>query len=48
MTEGAVAWLLYKAIVTTVEVSSPTVGADVGHLFSDDMNQDQGNTNDNG
>jgi hypothetical protein len=48
MTEGAVAWLLYKAIVTTVEVSSPTVGADVGHLFSDDMNQEQGNTNDNG
>jgi hypothetical protein len=28
--EGATAWLLYEAIVTTVEVSSPEVGANVG------------------
>jgi hypothetical protein len=31
--EGATAWLLYEAIVTIVEVSSPEVGANVGHLF---------------
>jgi hypothetical protein len=48
MTEGATAWLLYEAIVTTVEVSSPEVGANVGHLFSNAMNQEQGNTSDNG
>jgi hypothetical protein len=45
VTEGASAWLLYEAIVTTVEVSSPEVGANVVHLFSDDMNQEQDNTN---
>jgi hypothetical protein len=28
--EGATAWLLYEAIVTTVEVSSPEVGSNVG------------------
>jgi hypothetical protein len=28
--EGATAWLLCEAIVTTVEVSSPEVGANVG------------------
>jgi hypothetical protein len=39
------AWLLYEAIVTTVEVSSPEVGANVGHLFSKAMDQEQGNTN---
>jgi hypothetical protein len=39
---------LYEAIVTTVEVSSPEVGANVGHLFSKAMNQEQGNTNVNG
>jgi hypothetical protein len=33
MAEGAVAWLLCEAIVTTVEVSSPKVGANVG-LYS--------------
>jgi hypothetical protein len=48
VTEGAAAWLLYEAIVTTVEVSSPEVGANVGHLFSDAMNQEQGNTSVNG
>jgi hypothetical protein len=36
---------LYEAIVTTVEVSSPQVGANVGHLFSKASNQEQGNTN---
>jgi hypothetical protein len=34
VTEGATAWSLYEAIVTAVEVSSPEVGANVGHLFS--------------
>jgi hypothetical protein len=48
VTEGATTWLLYEAIVTTVEVSSPEVGANVGHLFSKAMNQEQGNTNVNG
>jgi hypothetical protein len=28
--EGATTWLLYEAIVTKVEVSSPEVGANVG------------------
>jgi hypothetical protein len=45
VTEGASAWLLFEAIITTVEVSSPEVGANVGHLFSKSMNQEQGNTN---
>jgi hypothetical protein len=35
VTEGASAWSLYEAIVTIVDVSSPEVGANVGHLFSD-------------
>jgi hypothetical protein len=48
VTEGAIAWLLYKAIVTIVEVSSPEVGTNVGHLFSTAMNKEQGNTNVNG
>jgi hypothetical protein len=43
--EAATAWLLYEAIVTTVEVSSPEVGANVGHLFSKAIDQEQGNTN---
>jgi hypothetical protein len=30
MAEGAIAWLLCEAIVATVEVSSPEVGANVG------------------
>jgi hypothetical protein len=29
-------------------VCSPEVGANVGHLFSNAMNQEQGNTNVNG
>jgi hypothetical protein len=48
VTEGAMAWLLNEAIVTTVEVSSPEVSANVGHLFSKAINQEQGNTNVNG
>jgi hypothetical protein len=36
--EGATAWLLNEAIVSTVEVSSPEVGANVGDLFSNAMN----------
>jgi hypothetical protein len=35
--EGATAWLLNEAIVSTVEVSSPEVGANVGDLFSNTM-----------
>jgi hypothetical protein len=42
--EDATAWLLCEAIVIVVEVSSPEVGANVGHLFSDAINQEQGNT----
>jgi hypothetical protein len=38
-------WSLLEAIVTTVEVSSPEVGANVGHLFSKATNQEQGNIN---
>jgi hypothetical protein len=37
VTEGATAWLLNKAIVSTMEVSSPEVGANVGDLFSNAM-----------
>jgi hypothetical protein len=35
--EGATTWLLNEAIVSTVEVSSPKVGANVGDLFSNAM-----------
>jgi hypothetical protein len=42
--KGATAWLPCEAIVTVVEVSSPEVGANVDHLFSNAMNQEQGNT----
>jgi hypothetical protein len=42
--EDATTWLLCEAIVIVVEVSSPEVGANVGHLFSDVLNQEQGNT----
>jgi hypothetical protein len=37
MTEGATARLLNEAIVSTVEVSSPEVGTNVGDLFSNAM-----------
>jgi hypothetical protein len=42
--EGTFAWLPCEAIVAVVEVSSPTVGANVGYLFSNAKDQDQGNT----
>jgi hypothetical protein len=38
--EGAAAWLLCEAIITVVEVSSPEVGANVGHLFSNPISQE--------
>jgi hypothetical protein len=46
--EGATTWLLCKAIVAVVEVSSEEVGANVVHLFSNAINQEQGNTIING
>jgi hypothetical protein len=42
--EGATAWLLCEAIAAVVELSSPEVGANVVHLLSNAMNQEQGNT----
>jgi hypothetical protein len=42
--EGAIAWLPCEAIIVVVEGSSPEVGTNVGHLFSNDVNQEQGNT----
>jgi hypothetical protein len=42
--EGATSWLPCEAIISIVEVSSPEVGANVGHLFSNVVNQEQGNT----
>jgi hypothetical protein len=42
--EGATIWVLCEAIVTVVEVSLPEVGANVGHMFSNDVNQEQGKT----
>jgi hypothetical protein len=42
--EVASASLLNEAISSTVEVSSPEVDANVGDLFSNAMNQEQGNT----
>jgi hypothetical protein len=41
--EGAKAWLPCEAIVAIVEVSSPEVDANVGHLFSNAIYQEQGN-----
>jgi hypothetical protein len=42
--EGATSWLHCKVIIAIVEVSSPEVGANVVHLFSNVVNQEQGNT----
>jgi hypothetical protein len=36
-------WLPYRAIVIVVEVSTPVVGANVGHLFSNAIDQEQDN-----
>jgi hypothetical protein len=41
-------WLLCKAIITVVELSSTEVGVNVGYLFSNAINQEQGNTIVNG
>jgi hypothetical protein len=41
--EGAMALIPCEVIVAVVEVSSPKVGANVGHLFSSTVNQEQGN-----
>jgi hypothetical protein len=42
--EATLAWVLDEAISSKVEVSSLEVGANVGDLFSNVMNQEQGNT----
>jgi hypothetical protein len=42
--EGATAWLPCETIIEVVEMSSPEVGANVGHLSSNAVNQEQGNT----
>jgi hypothetical protein len=42
--EGTTAWLPCEAIVAVVEVSSPEVGTNVGHLFSNVVDEEQGNT----
>jgi hypothetical protein len=42
--EGATTWLPCEAIVVVVEVSSPEMGVNVGHLFSNVVDQEQGNT----
>jgi hypothetical protein len=42
--KAASAWMLDEAISSIVEVSSPEVGANVEDLFSNAMNQEQGNT----
>jgi hypothetical protein len=41
--EGATTCLPCKAIIAVVEVSSPSVGANVGHLFPNVVGQEQGN-----
>jgi hypothetical protein len=42
--EGATAWLTCENIVAVVEVSSQEMGANVGHLFSNVVSQERGNT----
>jgi hypothetical protein len=42
--EGAMVWVPREAIIVVVEVSSPEVGANVGYLFSNVVNQEQDNT----
>jgi hypothetical protein len=42
--EAASAWMLDEAISSIVEMISPEVAANVGDLFSNAMNQEQGNT----
>jgi hypothetical protein len=42
--EGVTTWSPCEAIVVVVEMSSPEVGANVGLLFCNAVNQEQGNT----
>jgi hypothetical protein len=42
--EGATTWLICEVIVVIVEVSSPEVGANVGHLSSNVVSQEKDNT----
>jgi hypothetical protein len=42
--EGTTTWLSCEAIVAVVEVSSSEEGANVGHLFSNTVDKEQGNT----
>jgi hypothetical protein len=42
--EGVATWLPCEAIVAAVEVGSLDMGANVGHLFSNVVKQEQGNT----
>jgi hypothetical protein len=41
--KGAMALVPCEVIIVVMEVSSPEVGANVGHLFSNVVNQEQGN-----
>jgi hypothetical protein len=42
--KGATVWLSCEAILAIMEVSSPTLDANVGHLFLNAVNQEQDNT----
>jgi hypothetical protein len=42
--KGATTWFPCEAIIAVMEVSSPEVGTNVVHLFSNVMVQEQGNT----
>jgi hypothetical protein len=42
--QGATVWVSCEAIIVVVEVSSPEVGANVVHLSSNAVNQEQDNT----
>jgi hypothetical protein len=44
MAKGVTTWPPCEAIVVIVEMSSPEVGANVGHLFSNTVNQEEGKT----
>jgi hypothetical protein len=41
---GGMMKVVARAIVEGGRLSSPEVGANVGHLFSNDVSQEQGNT----
>jgi hypothetical protein len=41
---GSMAKVVARAIVEGSHLSSPKVGTNVGHLFSNAVNQEQGNT----